>query len=130
MNGAKVNRSRRPLGRGRGIPMRLASAIARKYALSEIVIFTADFSDGVIRQRVVTWGKGEQGALSAARLGEEAAKHAGWPHFKIDVGFVKTLKNRVAHLEREFARIIERDGDPIAIARAAIKAPEEDAVCP
>lgn len=125
MNGAKRNRSKRPLGKGRGVPMRLAQMVARKYGLNEIVIFTADFSEGVIRQRVVTWGKGEQSALSAARLAEDVGKSAGWPGLTIDVSFVRTLKKRIKALELEFARIIEREGDPIAIARAAIKATEE-----
>lgn len=124
-NGAKVNRSKRSIGSKRGIPMRLARMIARKYDLLEIVLFASDLADGVVRGRVVTWGKGEQNALSAARLGEEAAKSAGWPDCKIEIGSVRSLKKRIQKLEIELARIAEREGDPIAIARAALQLPDE-----
>jgi fermentation-respiration switch protein FrsA (DUF1100 family) len=124
MMAAKRNLSKRKLGKGRGVPLRLMTAIARRYSLAQIIIWTFDRQH---RSRIMFWGSSDGPALVAQGFAEKFAKAIGWPPERCDfeMSFVRKLKDRIKDLELQFARIMEREGDPIEIARKALKLPED-----
>jgi hypothetical protein len=79
------------------------------------------------RQRILCWGSSDGPALIAAGFAEQLAKHLDWSQEACDfeLSFVRRLKLKIKDLERDFARIIEREENPIEIARAALNLPED-----
>lgn len=124
MTHAKRNKSSRPLGKGRGVPVRLAGHIARRYALTHIVIYTLDRQE---RSRVLYWARNDNGAAQCAVFCEELTKLHGWSEKvrDFDCSHVRKTRERVKELELQLSRIIERDGDAITIAKQALKLPED-----
>lgn len=123
MRHAKRNKGIRKVGHGRGVPVRLISAIARKYSLSHIVCYTMD---GQKRSRILYWARNDQAAMQAAHFTGILADHWGWetiPDF--DCSSVCRLKERIKELELALAKIFERDGDPVQLAKVALKLPED-----
>jgi hypothetical protein len=121
MTTAKRNRSVKKVGLGRGVPVRLARGIAKKYSLSHIVILTADQQE---RSRILYWARNDLGAMQCASFCGKAEKELGWESvWNWDCSSVRRLKDRIKDLERNMALIFEREGDPIAIARLALKLP-------
>jgi hypothetical protein len=119
----KRNRSVRPVGHGRGVPMRLLSAVARKYRLMQIIVWTYDSQN---RQRALTWGSGEGNAIVAAKMGEHVAKSFSWPDTKFELTKVTRLKERIRECEAALAQIVEGEPNAVELARTAGKFPMED----
>jgi len=124
MRAAKRNLSTRRVGKGRGVPIRMAAVIARKYALDQIIVWTHDRQK---RQRILFWGSSDPKAIAANTFAQHIAKSLGWPKgsCEIEMAFIRRLKDRIKDLELQFARIIEREDDPFAIARSALRLPED-----
>ena len=125
MTAVKRNRSPRKVGHSRGVPMRLARAIARKYSLSHIVIFTADKEK---RSRVLYWARNDLSAMQCAAFCRKAEKELGWETvWDWDCSSVKRMKARIRELELACAEIVDAGpgSDAVAIARRAGKFPDE-----
>jgi hypothetical protein len=123
MTHQKRNRSVRKVGHGRGVPIRLARGIAKKYDLTHIVMFTVDRQR---RSRLIYWANGDQAAMQCARLCDEITRLEGWPNWwDYDCSSVRRLKERIKDLERELSIIFEGDEDPKTVARRALKLPED-----
>ncbi|HEY3661454.1 MAG TPA: hypothetical protein VGK91_09545 [Candidatus Udaeobacter sp.] len=124
MSAIKRNLSVRRVGKGRGVPIRLARGIARKYSLARLVIWTLDRQR---RQRIVCWGGSNTEALVSASFAKALALSIGWSEeaSEFQLGFIRRSERRIKELEAALAQIIEREGDPIEIARAAGKFPRE-----
>lgn len=123
MTTAKRNKGVRKVGHGRGVPVRLAGAIARKYSLSHIIIHT---NDQQRRQRILYWARNDQAGVQCAHFSGVLADVHGWsdvPDF--DCSSVRRMKDRIKDLELQLARIYEREGDPREIARVALNLPED-----
>jgi hypothetical protein len=105
--------------------MRLARAIARKYSLSQIVIFTADKEK---RSRVLYWARNDLNAMQCANFCRKAEKMLGWETvWDWDCSQVKRMKARIKELELACAEIVDAapGSDPVGIARRAGKFPDE-----
>jgi fermentation-respiration switch protein FrsA (DUF1100 family) len=124
MKATKRNLSIRRVGKGRGVPLRLARGIARKYNLCRLVLWTFDRQK---RQRIICWGSSDGPALIASGFAEHLAKNLNWSQEACDfeLAFVRKLKLRIKELEAALAQIVEGDGDPVSLARAAGKFPDE-----
>lgn len=127
MNATKKKRSALAIGRKRGVPMRLITAIARRYDLDRIVVWTADKAAGQPRELILTWGRTNYGALQASTFATAVARACGWKreNCEIEVAFMRRLKGRVKELETALAQIVDGCPDPVALARAAGKFPIE-----
>lgn len=125
MNGSKLNRSVVSVGHGRGVPIRLARAIARKYRLLYIVIFTYDEQH---RERIVTFGNNPTNDHHAAQFGALIARKCNWPKAaqNFESAPVRKLRSRIRELETALAQIIDGCADPAGLARTAGKFPVED----
>ncbi len=115
------------MGKGRGVSMRLARAIAKKFRLSQIVIWTGDEQ---ARQRIVYWGRNEAVAMRNAELAASYARGIGWPDRSCDfeTSYLRRLKRRIDELETALAQIVDGCSDPVELARAAGNFPIEDAI--
>jgi hypothetical protein len=124
MRATKRNLSIRRVGKGRGVPIRLAAGIARKYSLARLVLWTLDRQR---RQRIVCWGSNDVDALVSADFAKALALNTGWTDEASDftLGIISRRDRRIEELEAALAQIVEREGDPIEIARAAGKFPRE-----
>jgi hypothetical protein len=123
MSALKRNRSPRKVGHGRGVPIRLLSAIARKYSLTRIVIFT---TDGQLRARGVYWARNNMTAIQCASFCQKAEQELGWSTYgDWDCSGVRRLKDRIKELETACAQIVDGAADPVSIARGAGKFPDE-----
>lgn len=119
----KRNKSKKSLGKGRGVPARLVSAIARRYALSHILVLTIDKQN---RSRLLYWATSEARATQLAAFCVKLEKELGWDHiWDWDCSGVRRLKDRIKDLERQLAIIFEGEGNPKEIARVALKLPED-----
>jgi hypothetical protein len=124
MTGTKRNRSFRKIGKGRGVPLRLLRAIAGKYSLGQSILWTYDRQR---RQRILSWGSSDGPALVAAGFAKGLALSLGWPEesAEFEISFVRRTKRRIKELETALARIVDGVEDPIGLARAAGKFPDE-----
>ena len=123
MGQLKRNQSKKILGKGRGVPMRLLRGIAKRYGLSHIIVWTADRQK---RQRIGYWAMNDECAVACAALSIEIACSMAWENiYEFDCSSVLRLKLRIKSLETDMARIMEREGDPREIARVALKLPED-----
>ena len=123
MSSAKRNRSIQKIGRGRGVPIRLARAVAKKYGLTSIVIFTADPQQ---RSRLLYWANTDLAGMQCAAFCQKAQTELGWDKpWDWDPASVRRLKERIRSLETDFARICEHEGSPVAIAKAALRLPPD-----
>jgi hypothetical protein len=119
----KRNKSKKILGKGRGVPLRLARGIAKRYGLSHIVILTADKQK---RARALYWAMSDVRATQLAAFCEKLQKELGWETiYDWDCSSVRRLKERIKDLERQFAIIFEGEGNPKEIARFALRLPED-----
>jgi hypothetical protein len=73
MNATKTKKSALAIGRKRGVPMRLVRAIARRYDLDKIVVWTADKAAGRPRELILTWGRSNSVALQASNFANAVA---------------------------------------------------------
>jgi len=125
MTSRNRNQSATKIGKRRGFPMRVATAIARKYALTHIVVYVRDV-DG--RSRITYHGKTTLAAVQCAHFAKEMATQLGWDTIgDWDCSSVRRLKNRIKELELACAEIVDcaPGSDPVAIARRAGKFPDE-----
>lgn len=124
MNAAKRNRAAHRVGTGRGVPIRLIRAIARKYDLKRAVIWTFDRQQ---RQRILCWGSSDGPAMVAMEFANELAWSLGWAKdsCEIQLAFVRKLKARIKEVETALAQIVDGEPDAIRLARAAAKFPDE-----
>lgn len=124
MKAAKRNRTGRRVGRGRGVPIAVARAVARKYNLGQIVIWTYDRQK---RQRILCWGSSDGPALVAAEFARHVAKAFVWPKESCDfeLAFVRRLKDRIKEQQTALAQIVEGEPNAIELARTAGKFPDE-----
>ena len=123
MSAAKRNCSVKKIGKRRGFPMRVAVAIARKYALTHIVVYVRDVEG---RSRITYSGKSDLAAMQSAHFAKELAKKLGWDVIgDWDCSSVRRLKSRIKELEAAIAQIVEGEPDAIGLARAAGKFPDE-----
>jgi hypothetical protein len=124
VNAAKRNLSIRRVGKGRGVPIRLARGIARKYNLSQLIIWTYDRQK---RQRILSWGSSDGPALVASGFAKGVALSLGWPEESADfeMGFIRRMKRRMEELEVALARIVDGEPDALSLARAAGKFPDQ-----
>jgi hypothetical protein len=125
VKGAKRNKSATKIGKRRGFPVRAAIAIARKYSLTHIVVYARDVEG---RSRITYNGKSDLAAMQSAYFAKELAKKLGWDVIgDRDCLSVRRLKNRIKELELACAEIVDcaPGSDPVAIARAAGKFPDE-----
>jgi hypothetical protein len=127
MIATKRKRAAQNIGRKRGVPMRLITAIARRYDLDKIVVWTADKADRRPRELILTWGRSNSVAVQASTFANAVAKAAGWSkeNCEIEVAFVRRLKGRIKELETALAQIVDGCPDPVALARAAGQFPNE-----
>jgi fermentation-respiration switch protein FrsA (DUF1100 family) len=104
--------------------MAMARAVARKYALGQIVIWTYDRQK---RQRIICWGSSDGPALVAADFAGNVAKNLRWPKESCDfeLAFVHRLKSRIKELQTALAQIVEGEPNAISLARTAVKFPDE-----
>jgi hypothetical protein len=125
MTAAKRNKSPRRVGTGRGVPLRLLTAIARKYSLSQIICWTYDLQK---RQRILWWARDGGPELIASKFAEDFARAIGWPTEPGDFesSATRRLKLRINELEAALAQIVEGEPDAIELARTAGKFPRED----
>ena len=122
MPALKRNKTIRKVGHGRGVPLRLVRAIAKKYSLSHIVVLTADKQR---RSRLLYWAMSESKATQLSAFCAKLEKEMGWDHiWDWDCSSVRKLKDRIRYLERQFAIIYEGEGNPREIARFALRLPE------
>jgi hypothetical protein len=123
----KRNRSSGKLGHKRGVPIRLARAIAKKYRLDQLVIFTVDRDRAEERSRIVVFGRSDAIALQASAFAKQVATAANWPkeNCEIEISSIRRLKNRIHELETACAQIVDGCPDPVGLARAAGKFPDE-----
>lgn len=128
MSATKTKKSAIAIGRKRGVPMRLARAIARRYDLDKIVVWTADKAEGRPRELILTWGRSNSVAVQASNFANAIAAAAGWSkeNCDIEVSFVRRLKGRIKELETALAQIVDGCPDPAGLARDAGKFPVED----
>jgi len=124
MTAAKRNLSIRRVGKGRGVPIRLAASIARKYNLTQIVVWTLDRQS---RQRIICWGSNNGSAIVSADFAKALALSLGWTERASDfqLSMISRRDRRIEEMQAALAQIVEREGDPIEIARAAGKFPSE-----
>lgn len=114
----------RKVGHGRGVPIRLLSAIARKYSLTHFVAYTRDRQQ---RSRILYWASNDLGAMQCAKYSCELADQLGWDGIvDWDCSSVRQLKSRIKELETALAQIADRVPDPVGLARAAGKFPDEE----
>lgn len=127
MSATKRKRGAQNIGRKRGVPMRLIRAIARRYDLDKIVVWTADKAAGQSRELILTWGRSNSVAVQASGFATAIAAAAGWSkeNCEIEVAFVRRLKGRIKELETALAQIVDGCPDPVALSRAAGKFPKE-----
>lgn len=127
ISATKSRKSAIAIGRKRGVPMRLIQAIARRYDLDKIVAWTADRAEGRPRELILTWGRSNSVAVQASTFASSVARSAGWSreNCEIEVAFVRRLKGRIKELEAGLAQIVDGCPDPVALARAAGKFPDE-----
>jgi hypothetical protein len=125
MTAAKRNKSPRRVGTGRGVPMRLLLAIARKYGLTQIVVWTCDPQH---RGRILSWARNDAQAIAIDNFARGVAESLGWPKesFADEMAFLRRLKDRVQELEVALAQIVEGEPDAIELARTAGRFPRED----
>jgi hypothetical protein len=105
--------------------MRLARAIARKYSLNHIVIFTADSQK---RSRTLYWARNDLTAMQCANFCAKAQRELGWQTVcDWDCSSVRRMKSRIKELELACAKIVDAapGSDPVAIARRAGNFPDE-----
>jgi hypothetical protein len=123
MTAVKHNRAKRKLGKGRGVPLRLARAISRRYDLTQIVMLTTDVQ---FRARLLYWAKNGDAAAQCAWVCDKIEKELGWTGIKDwDCTIVRNLKDRIKDLERDMAVIYEGDEEPKTVARRALKLPDD-----
>jgi hypothetical protein len=125
MTALKRNRSPRKVGHGRGVPIRLARAIAKKYSLSHIVLFTVDTQQ---RARGIYWARNSLAGMQCASFCQKAEGELGWESVgDWDSSSVRRLKDRIKELELACAEIVDHapGSDAIAIARKAGRFPDE-----
>jgi len=123
MTAVKRNKSKKLLGKGRGVPMRLARGIARRYGLSHLVILTCDRQE---RSRILYWAQNDLRAMQCASLCRKIADLQEWSElWNWDCSSVRRLKERIKNLEYRFALIFEGEGDPKEIARDALRLPKD-----
>jgi hypothetical protein len=127
MIATKRNRSSGKLGHKRGFSLRLARAIAKKYRLDQLVIFTVDRDRQEQRSRIVVFGRTDAIALQASTFAKRVATAADWPkeNCEIEINSIRKLKNRIKELETALAQIVDGCPDPVRLARAAGKFPNE-----
>jgi hypothetical protein len=123
----KRNRSSGKLGHKRGLSIRLARAIAKKYRLDQLVIFTVDRDRAEQRSRIVLYGRTDVIALQASAFAKQVAAAADWPkeNCEIEIASIRRLKDRVRELETALAQIVDGCPDPVALARSAGRFPNE-----
>lgn len=127
MTAAKRNRSATPIGKKRGLSIQAARAIAKKYSLDQIVIWTANEQ---ARERIVFFANNEARAMRCAELAATYARACGWPDKSCDfeTSYLRRLKRRIDELETALAQIVDGCSDPVELARTAGKFPIEDEV--
>lgn len=127
MIAVKRNRSSRKLGHKRGVPIRLARAIAKKYRLDQLVLWTVDRDRKEKRARIVAFGRTDAIALQATTFAGQVAGAAGWPkeNCEFEIALLRRLRDRIRELETAIAQIVDGCSDPVALARAAGKFPDE-----
>lgn len=127
MIATKRNRSSGKVGHKRGVPIRLARAIAKKYRLDQLVVFTVDRDRAEQRSGIILFGRTDAIALQASAFAKQVATAAKWPkeNCEIEIASIRRLKDRVRELETALAQIVDGCPDPVALARAAGKFPDE-----
>lgn|GEM_PF-3858088 len=130
MIATKRNRSSGKVGHKRGVPIRLARAIAKKYRLDQLVIWTVDRDRKEKRARIIAFGRTDAIGLQATTFAGQVAGAAGWPkeNCSFEIASIRRLKDRVRELETALAQIVDGCPDPVALARAAGKFPDESEV--
>jgi hypothetical protein len=121
----KRNRSVRKVGHGRGVPLRFARAIAKKYSLTHIVILSGDEKQR--RSRVIYWATNDMRATQLAAFCAKLAEGLGRSTiYDWDCSQVRKLKERIKELERFAACIFESEfPDPREAARIVLRLPED-----
>jgi hypothetical protein len=123
LSAVKRNAAKVTLGRRRGVPIRLLRGIARKYALTHLVVYTLD---GDKRARILYFAKNDQAADQCAQFSRELAKRLEWKNiWDWDCSSIRRLKSRVKELEAALAQIVDGEPDAVGLARAAGKFPDE-----
>jgi hypothetical protein len=127
LTATKRNRSSGKLGHKRGLSIRRARAIAKKYRLDQLVIFTVDRDRTEQRSRIILFGRTDAIALQASAFAKQVATAAKWPkeNCEIEIASIRRLKDRVRELETALAQIVDGCPDPVALARSAGKFPNE-----
>jgi len=66
-------------------------------------------------------------AIQATTFGEQVASAAEWPkeNCEIEIALLRRMKGRIRELETALAQIVDGVEDPVALARAAGKFPDE-----
>lgn len=121
----KRNRTVRKVGHGRGVPVRLARAIAKKYGLTHIVILSGDEKQR--RSRVIYWTTNNVRATQLAQFCAKLAEGLGWSTvYDWDCSQVRKQKDRIKELEVFAANVFEGEfPDVREAARIALKLPED-----
>jgi hypothetical protein len=123
----KRNRSSGKIGHKRGVPIRLARAIAKKYRLDQLVFWTVDRDRKEKRARIIAFGRTDAIALQATTFAGQVAATFGWPkkNCEFEIASLRRLKERIRQLETALAQIVDGCPDPVGLARAAGKFPDE-----
>lgn len=127
MIATKRNRSSGKVGHKRGVSIRLARMIAKKYRLDQLVLWTVDRDRQEKRARIIAFGRTDAIGLQATTFAGQVAGAAGWPkeNCSFEIASIRRLKDRVQELETALAQIVDGCNDPVALARAAGKFPDE-----